>query len=1314
MFCDNHPHSSIENQFVLRHHSRQQSSTDSLQNISATVCNNRMWNQNHDDDKSTVNNVQSGDDDQDSGELSNPAFEMTSMSTSPGGPSILPRTLNALDDDERSVSTLMSTSNKVRFSKHGLQLEPVEDESVCGKSSTSSNDMNELSSFHGKPRKVAFDLDTDDQGKTPRDHEEELVIEPDHANFVNSKLSFLDTELEKDEERNVKNGFLGNVKAKFPKKKRRNKLGRVTSPILMSNLVDAVRRGDMENMKNLLTENSSFNLNKLDKSNLALLHYASIQDRDFIARELLRRGADVDVLDLDIKATPLHAAARMNSVNVAHVLLARCADVDRKTSTGLTPLHISARRGHEEITNILLTLGRADVHARDAENATALHAGAMSGNVAVCKLLVKHGADIRAKDVNSMTPLMKAVVSGHVTLVDMFLERAHQIGLSIEAYINDEDIDGNTCLHLAVSKRRSEVIQRLFGYRMSPNLVKKNGMGPLHIAAINGSTGVALHLIQNGAEIDMKDDEGMTPLHRATFYNQVETMALLIHEGAMINEIDNIGFTPLLCAACKGHTPAGELLLSRGADIFVFDMHRKSPLHWAAETDHLGFVEFLLKNGGYRLLEITDIYEQTALHYAAEAGNVEMIKKLIQYEVKGEVRDMTEKTPVHIAAQAGYLSCVEELLHQTPLLLNDEDQDGMTPLLIACYHGHRDLVKTLLKIGADITSVNDDHRTALMLAAMNNHVETMSILIEHNCDIHALDKYKNSALHLSVDGGHIGPANLLIRAGADQSASNNEGFTPLELAIDADHGEIAAAIIKSRDWRIAMQSKDELMISPMKALIEKLPDVALLVMDRCVHKTYTEQHITSYDVKYEYQYIDPGPDDESTRANGYRYFAIRTMCQYGREKLLAHELSQSVLKRKWNRFARVFFYIDLLFYVAFTACLTTHITLASVPPDEAYWDEVNNVLLKCPSYNLSLNPELKDTFFNGAGSNSLWYVNPAPFYTGYAILVYCVTMIFGELAEMYTLRLKYFTEMVNLVDWATLATAVWFVLPPGRAPCFHNWNAGIVAIFLSWMKLIMYLRSFKTTGLYVLMFIETLISLVKAMTVFIMFVIAFTFTFRMLFSTQYRFSTTDLAFMSTMTMMLGEMNKDDIFNEENDLTPYEVTSYFCFLVFIFLMPMVLNNLTIGIAVGDIEGIRKKAFIKRNSVQADYVYHLENKCPLWLQRFLYQSEYIIRVQKERYRNKFTSMFFPREDEALIELDDKSEPRNAEHVLEELQRQKFTLASLKLMVRQQGDILQRLADKEGVASKVQDIKGLAELFDEQPTEEMDQTDPTSSIA
>ena len=46
-------------------------------------------------------------------------------------------------------------------------------------------------------------------------------------------------------------------------------------------------------------------------------------------------------------------------------------------------------------------------------------------------------------------------------------------------------------------------------------------------------------------------------------------------------------------------------------------------------------------------------------------------------------------------------------------------------------------------------------------------------------------------------------------------------------------------------------------------------------------------------------------------------------------------------------------------------------------------------------------------------------------------------------------------------------------------------------------------------------------------------------------------------------MLLGEINKDDIFSPDFDLAPFHelVRVMFCF--FLFLMPMVLANLTVG-------------------------------------------------------------------------------------------------------------------------------------------------------
>ncbi|XP_071507636.1 uncharacterized protein [Diadema antillarum] len=1104
-----------------------------------------------------------------------------------------------------------------------------------------------------------------------------------------------------------KDSLLKDVKTKLKK----TKLRRKHSPLVIVNLIDAVRDGDMEILKSLLDKYSSFNLNKLDKNHMSLLHHAAINNRDVIARDLVIRGADTEVKTLDTKATPLHFAARMNSAAVAHVLLAQCANVESATTAGMTPLHISARRGHIAVTKELLSLGKASVSAQDSEGATPLHYGAMSGNPHVCRLLIEHGADIRAKEVNDMTPLMNAIVSGHEDLVDIFIEKAMRSGVRIKDYLADRDNESNTCLHLAVSKRRTKVSQILLDGGVDVNVQKTNGMTPLHIAAVNGATDTAYQLLRNGADIELVDDEGMTPLHRAALYNRVETVALLIHEGAVIDEVDNNGFTPLLCTAWKGHVPAGDLLLTRGADINVFDHHHKSPLHWAAEMDHPEFVAFLLKNGGQDLNNLPDIFERTALHYAAEVGNVEIVRLLLEYKARSDARDGLEKTPVHVAAQAGYVHCVEELLRDTPDLLNEDDRDGMTPLLTACYYGHHRVAMTLLKMGADVSKVNDEYRTALILAAANNHVMTMSLLIEHNCDVNAIDKTKNTALHLCCDAGHIAAANLLIRAGADQSCSNDQGFTPLELAIEREQGEIAAAIIKCKDWRVAMQSRDEQMISPMKALIEKLPDVALLVMDRCVHQTsINDPKNPSFITRYDYKYIDPGPDDESTNVSG-RYFALRTMCQFGREKLLEHELSQNILKRKWDKFGRFFYFTDLLMYMMFIAVVTAY-SLFTPTYTEAYYNPDINEWGDCPYYNFTRYPELAWYVYYNTEKDRYFYIQPVTYYLGYAVLSYTMGIAFGELIEMYIMRFQYFTDVSNLIDWVTIITATVFVMPPGSPPCFYNWNAGIIAVFCVWMKFIMYFRGFHATGLYVLMFIETFTSILKAMAVYVMFIIAFSVSFNMCLGTMYAFSNMPMAFLSVLTMMLGEINKGDIFAEDVDLSPFEFTIYALFVIFLLIMPVVINNLTIGIAVGDIDGIKKKAFIRRNTMQANYVYHMEVKWPRCMQRILYQPENVVTVKPRG--GKYLSWLFPDENDALVERDDKSDPRTAEHVLAELQRQKSTLATMMLIQKQQSDLLRTLADKEGVSTKLQDVTAFNDLYDDVMSDEENDNDPTSSLA
>lgn len=71
------------------------------------------------------------------------------------------------------------------------------------------------------------------------------------------------------------------------------------------------------------------------------------------------------------------------------------------------------------------------------------------------------------------------------------------------------------------------------------------GSTPLIIAAIFGQTEAARLLIENGAEVDIKNNDGTTALSAAAFFCHPETLKLLIENGANVNTTSSTGSTPL-------------------------------------------------------------------------------------------------------------------------------------------------------------------------------------------------------------------------------------------------------------------------------------------------------------------------------------------------------------------------------------------------------------------------------------------------------------------------------------------------------------------------------------------------------------------------------------------------------------------------------------------------------------------------------------------------------------------------------------------------------------------------------------------------
>ena len=104
---------------------------------------------------------------------------------------------------------------------------------------------------------------------------------------------------------------------------------------------------------------------------------------------------------------------------------------------------------------------------------------------------------------------------------------------------------------------------------------------------------------------------------------------ILIQRGASVNIPNVYGTTPLHFAARRGNTEIGLMLVNQpDIDINVCDHGKATPLHSAAISGDAEITEQLIKHGADIFKE--DVEEETALHYAAEEGNVAVIDVILK------------------------------------------------------------------------------------------------------------------------------------------------------------------------------------------------------------------------------------------------------------------------------------------------------------------------------------------------------------------------------------------------------------------------------------------------------------------------------------------------------------------------------------------------------------------------------------------------------------------------------------------------------------------------------------------------------------
>lgn len=179
------------------------------------------------------------------------------------------------------------------------------------------------------------------------------------------------------------------------------------------------------------------------------------------------------------------------------------------------------------------------VNQKDEYGRTAVYAAALNGRVKAVKYLILNGADINVRDEDLKTPLFAAIEGKSFEISKILIDAGSSIRIT--------DTEGKTPLHYAILNNQLHTAQYILSGYCEVNAVDDLGNTPLFYAA-GGNVNLIQALINAGADQNYLNSDGRTALHEAVIRRNIAVINYLIENGANLNIKDNFDKTPIYYA----------------------------------------------------------------------------------------------------------------------------------------------------------------------------------------------------------------------------------------------------------------------------------------------------------------------------------------------------------------------------------------------------------------------------------------------------------------------------------------------------------------------------------------------------------------------------------------------------------------------------------------------------------------------------------------------------------------------------------------------------------------------------------------------
>lgn len=306
----------------------------------------------------------------------------------------------------------------------------------------------------------------------------------------------------------------------------------------------------------------------------------------------------------------------------------------------------------------------------------------------------------------------------------------------------------STAFHEAVNTGNINVVRKMIELKADVNAPSRSGVYPVDIAISIDHKGI-LQL--------MKEKGCMFAYANLSICKNIETLEWLVKEGANPQFID-INFA-------LDHPGTLKRVLSMKPNM------NTQKLDYAKVFSNELILDMLLEAGMGNDVRGTFPDDAPLVFGAIKYGNKNSILKLKKagINIHAECRYCSSEVPLILVIKEQKTDLLDFYLSEEKVGANQKDWTGRSLLHYAIDTDNEDIIKRLVKAGANMEYSGYFDKSALMYAVDYDHYISAQVLINEKANLNFKNKYEETPLSVAIKKGSLPMVKLLVESGADRN-----------------------------------------------------------------------------------------------------------------------------------------------------------------------------------------------------------------------------------------------------------------------------------------------------------------------------------------------------------------------------------------------------------------------------------------------------------------------------------------------------------------------------------------------------------------